>query len=976
MAHKKSKLAMGSIEYGDIYNRLCQKDADGKRVPVIRDDKFVRDQKIGRLVVDFGNDEFWFRPIRGTARRLTMQDVMTLIANDLVEFDDPSSREPLLRYLKQYEQRAATLEEAEVRAVTSREKASELKADTKLQKSVRRNTRIAKMTWTLAMLGLVIIAVFATMPGAKPAKATSTIAGVGQEMDVDSSSIQQASYIQALGDGTNLYGVVTNALTKEVGDTSSGTGTVNENIVINPSASSEPTHMRPLYYDKTSFYQTEVTPDSSGSSKTAIYLQNPNGYALGVSANQLMLLTGSGMTSTALLTPTAYTSKTADETQSEIESDQNDAASEMTSSSSSSSDDSDAKGSGMPDGWLGVDHASIGSDRVAVSYWYTKGDTGKTSDLHRRIAILNIKDVLASGTSKVSDMDIAQINYQDEDSNFYQPEISQDGDSKGSLYLLAYMKQDYDGNTGFFVRRIQTDEDVLSESYTNTFSTEDLTGSTDPITNYRLLGNRLFFEQSGYIWMMNLSEAKLSVSINGDQRTINRENPIKICKSSDIYASITSDEKRSADETNASVSPVAHYIPMTLTTDDGTEYGIVFVESDTGDLVFQPAVDMTTASSGRASGTGADSTANGVGSGDAAAIAKLLAENAQNGDGYDQNMEGTSVNLPSDIIGKNATDAIKELQALHFNVKTTGGTGVVTSCSPSGSAAYGSTITLTLGQQSTSDSTSTSTQSSAATTGRYRQVDYTLSDGTVQQDDGSDSSDSSDGTGDASTDDSSSSDDATTDSSQSDDDMVTTVQTQNASNDTANASNANASNSNASNSNANGTGNGRTNAIANENKNVTSSMNIDVGNGRIAIRDVKKDHATIVCFAVRGEQIVWIEKDADSNKRHIKFSPIYYKESRSTVNAYKAEKKAENALKDANGNGWDASNSNDTVTTGSSDSVSAQDNANDDNANATDTTDAASTADGSQQQTDATEQQQQDGQTTEASGVTPDQTQQ
>ena len=66
---RKSKMAMGSVEYGDIYSRLCETSDEGNRVPVLRDGKFVRDQRIGRLVVDFGNDAFWFRPLRGTAWR-------------------------------------------------------------------------------------------------------------------------------------------------------------------------------------------------------------------------------------------------------------------------------------------------------------------------------------------------------------------------------------------------------------------------------------------------------------------------------------------------------------------------------------------------------------------------------------------------------------------------------------------------------------------------------------------------------------------------------------------------------------------------------------------------------------------------------------------------------------------------------------------------------------------------------------------
>ena len=961
---RKSKMAMGSVEYGDIYSRLCETSDDGNRVPVLREGKFVRDQRIGRLAVDFGNDAFWFRPLRGTASKLSMQDVSSLVANDLIVFDNPASREPLIRYLMEYDRRAATLKEAEVRATESKEKAQALRADTKLQRSVRRNTRVAKLTWTLAMLGLVAIAYLATIPAQQPAPANATISGIGQDLGVDSDSLQQASYIQALGNGTELYGVVTNTTTKEVGDTSSGNGTVTEDIVFNPKASAQPIHMRPLYYDKSSFYQTQLTTDPSGESKTAIYLQNPNGYALGVSANQLMLVTGSGMTSTQLITPDAYTNKTADQAQSDIEDAQNNSASERTSHSKNGKSSSEASGSGMPNGWLGVDHASIGSDMVAASYWYTKGNSGKTSDKHRRIAILNIKDVLASGSSAVSSMDIAQINYQDLDSNYYAPEISQDTDSKGSTYLLAYMKQDYNGNTGFFVRRIQSDDDVLVESYTNTFSTQDLTGSTDPITNYRLLGNRLFFEQSGYIWMMNLSESKLSVTINGTQRTISRENAIRICQASDIYASVTSDEQRAADESGSIVQPVAHYTPMTLTTTNGTEYGIVFTESDTGDLVFQPAVDMTTAASGQTTGSGADSTANAVGSGDEAAIQELLAQNAQN-NGYDRNMEGTTVTIPEDIIGMRATDAISALQSLHFTVKTTGGTGVVTSVSPSGSALYGSTVTLTLSNPQTSDTT-TATQSSASSDGTYRQVEYSLGSGTpasvgnAQQNSGTSA-------GETTTIQTTPQQDANAANANGNAGGATNAK--NAGNAAANAGNATAGNNANASTNANGSNgsNGSNSSNSNNGNNsnaveaaATNAMQQDVGNGRIAIRDVQQDHATVVCFAVRGEQILWIEQDANSTTRHVKFSPIYYKDSRSTVAAYENAEAAQSALDNGNSDGSDAT----TVTTGIADSVTgqAQADATQQQGQAHPTGDTAQQQDAAATPTNAQQQQQQEQQ--------------
>lgn len=873
---KKSRMTQGTIEYGDVYNE--RRAEDGK--PVIIDGHFVRDQMIGRLIVDFGKNEFWMRPIvSSTAQRLSMQDVSSLVANDLIRFDQPSSRQRLIQYLMECDKRTRTLEEAEVKAIERKATAKELKEEGKLQRAVKRNTRVARITWTLAMVGFVTIAFVASMPGVTPASPSATISGVGQDYGVDSSQIQDATYIQALGNGTSLYGVVTNAKTKEVGDTDNGNSTVTENEVFTPTSSSQGMHLRPLYYDKASFYQSEMTVDTYDNSKAALYLQNPNGYALGVSANQVMLVYGQGFTTIPILTPETFTSKTALDTQNNIEDMQNKSAEERMSTSRVTRANNNATGAGMPKGWLGVDHASINNERVATSYWYTKDNTGKTEDKHRRIAVINIKDVLANGQNAVENMDIAQLNYQDKDSNFYGPEIAMDTDSKGTTYLLAYMKQDYNGNTGFFIRRIQSNEDILVESYTNTFSTQDLTGSTSPITNYKVFGNRLFFEQDGYIWMMNLAENKLTVMIDGNKRTVNRENPIKICKASDIYASITSDEQRESDETSTPVTPIAHYTPVSLITNDGKKhkkYGIVFVESDTNDLVFQPAVDMTTTSSDSGNGTGADSTADGVSSGDEAAIQRLLEEDNQKDRNSD--LDGTDVEIPN-LVGMKATDAIKTLQDLKFTVKTTGGTGTVTSYTPSGTGKYGSTVTLTLGGTAQNDANTNVSQSNALTTGIIKQTEYTLNSPVNN----------------------------TADTNQN------------------TTGNKNINTSNTTNTNNNGTADNKNNDKKGDNanksenaveNNATSAIQKDAGNGRIAIRDVQNDHATVVCYAVRGEQIIWIEKASDSNERSVKFSPVYYKDSRSTVEAYEADDAADSAItnetKDTNG---------DTTVVGTTDTV-------------------------------------------------------
>lgn len=878
---------MGSVEYGDVYSKV-QGD-DGR--PIHQGEKFVRGQVIGRLIIDFGNDEFWMRPIRGAASRLTFNDLSSLIANDLIEFDQPGYRKQLLQYLVEYNKRRTTLHENEMRRVAQHEKAQAMQADTKLQRSVRMNTRIARLTWTFAMIGMVAMVLLLSLPKEVPAPASATISGIGQELPVASDSLQSATYVQALGSGTKLYGVVIDAKTKEVGDTNGGNATITENEMYNPEASSQPMHLRPLYYDKASFYQTQLQVDTYGNSKTAIYLQNPNGYALGVSANQIMLTSGSGLNTIPVLTPDAYTDKSASDTQSSIEDSQADTAEQLTSMPTSSGEDTNAiDGSDMPDGWLGVDHASVNNERLAASYWYTKGNTGKTSDKHRRIAILNIKDVLANGISATSNMDIAQINYQDVDSNYYAPEISMDTDSNGTTYLLGYMKQDYDGNTGFFLRRIESNEDVLVESYTNTFSTQDLTGSSDPIGNYHFVGNRLFFEQSGYIWMMNVSDSKLTVSINGNQRTVSRENAIRICKSSDIYSSVTGDESRAANEAGVPVAPVAHYTPMDMRAGDSDEYGLVFVEAGTGDLIFQPAVDMTTASSAQGNGSGGASTANGVTSGDDAAVQNLIENDTSSSDKYDRNMEGTMVDIP-DVMGMTATEAIKTLEDLKFTVVTTGGTGVVVSCSPSGQAAYASTITLTLGNGQ-SPNGGTTGQSSANSAGRQEQLaGDAKASGTRQVV-------SLDQLGNVATNvvTKGVAGEDTNANALATDDSVNTQADENATNATDTDSGSDDANDNANDGDdsTNENGNGKaSNAI---DVDTTSAIANDEGNGRIAIRYAQKDHVAIVCFTIRGQQVVWIEADEGGATRHVKFSPIYYKDSRSTVEAYEEDENVQSAI--------------------------------------------------------------------------------
>ena len=839
---------MGSAEYGDVYS---EKKVNGKSVVTGDNKHFVRDIKIGRLVVDFSNNQFWLRPIRGTAQRLSASEVSSLVANDLIEFDQPAERQYLVSYLMELHNKKTALRDAEVRALSNGKKASEMKSEGKLHKSVKRNVRIAKVVWTLAMVGLVAVTYVATMPAEEPDTASPSISGVGQSFGVDSSELTGATYVQALGDGTSLYGVITNQKTKETSDTSSSTASVTENIMMSPTISSSPIHTRPLYYDNTSFRQTEITVDTSSNANDGVYLQDPNGYALGVPQNELVLVRGQGLSMTSIASPTAYADKTASDSSTAIEDAQKEAAESASKSSSSSSSDTtkNTTASEMPDGWIGFDDASISSKRIAGSYWYTKGSSGKQSDLHRRIVIYDISSTLdgtstsSSSSTDATTTDAAQLNYQDLDSNFYAPEISLDTTSNGSTYLLAYEKQDLNGNVGFFVRRIQNNEDILLESHTNTFSANDITGSNDLITNYHFIGNKMFYEQSGYIWMINMSASKLSVVVNGNDRTVSRENPVKICKASDVFASVSADEQQTATDHNTAATPIAHYTPMSITTADGIEYGITFIEASTGNLVFQPAVDITTASSGTNSGSGANSTANNVYSGTDAAVQNDMDKDAS-GSNTNSNLKGTMVTIP-DLIGKSASDAIAALKALGFNVTTTGENGVVTSMSPSGSAVYGATITLTLGQAGSTDGS----DANSTTTNPQEGLVSGYIDGMQQsaQNQGSTASMRSD--------------------------KKSLIRQVEYSLTNVGATSTAASGTSTTASTASGADTQSTSGTTSVGAVTTSS-----DSSRIIIRNVASDKATIVAFAVRGGQVLWIEQDVTSGTRQVKFSPIYYKD--------------------------------------------------------------------------------------------------
>lgn len=615
-------LALGRVEYGDVYSEL--RDDSGK-VVLDEDNSKIRDKKIGRLVVDFTKDEFWLRPFQGNAKRLTSDQVATLVANDLVIFDQPSSKKSLTTYLMKREERIETVRKAELDKARNAHKLHDMVEDRRLFVRAKRAGIIARVAWVIAMAGFVGLAFVVSVPrGGEVGNSVSapTIEGEGQDYGVDSSLLSDATYIEAIGSATNMYGVITDHGIRETGDTDAST--VKENILTKPSISSEPLHMRPLYYDKSSFMQTKPEPNLSDGSKTAIYLQNPLGYSLGVPANELLIIGGNNLAAVKVLSPAEYRDRSAAETASDIERSQQEAIQLLAGRVNSTYGTTGLEAGAMPAGWLGLDDASYDGERIAVSYWHTEDNSGRKEDLRRRIALLDVGDVLTDGEAALPSMGIAQLNYQDTDSQFYDPVVSLDPTSNGTTYLLAYRKRDYAGNEGTFLRRIRSNEDVLLEKYSNTFSTSDLTDSDADITNISFIGSKMFFEQSNSIWMLDCSEKELSIDVSGQSRVVKRKAPVEIAKVSEMRTVLTEDDKARYEARNETPVPTARYMPMALTTRDGIQYGIVFVEAESGNLVFKAVEDMIAASANDASGTGSDSTADGVYSGDAAAIREGL----------------------------------------------------------------------------------------------------------------------------------------------------------------------------------------------------------------------------------------------------------------------------------------------------------------------------------------------------------------
>lgn len=616
MADKARKY--GTFEYGEVYDFDRETGGRGTRV--------------GKLIVDQDNERFYVKPDGANARNIAHERVNWMLANDLIDFYQEDSQTLLIDYMMRIEETSNAIKENRRKQYATERATKALQENTKLIRKTKRRARMAKFFWALGCLTIVGLGVIMAIPTPEPAPAERSIAGVGMQYPVDDEILQDATYMTAIGNGAELYGMILDNEIIESGQQNSNESTIKENVLINAGVSTTyPIHMRPLYYDRSSFYQTQLVLNDSEGGSSGILLQNPNGYSLGKPANELVLFGGRGMSSIVVSSPDSFQAQTASEAARAIEEAQEQAAQAAIGRGSNTKAEEEYLAAQMPDSWNGYDYADIDSNVVAASYWYTKDSTLHREDLKRRVVIWNISNVYNKGADGVSELEPIQMNYQDRDSDFYNPVVSLSPSSNGSRYWIGYTKKSLSGSEGFFIREYENAEDILLESYDNTYSTKDLTGNEYPITNYQLNGDRLFFEQQGYIWVMDLSKA--SISVDGTQRTIKKENPIRICKSSEIRPTVSRDEQRIASIENATTVPVSHYQVLTMTTDNGNiEYGIAFIESDTGNLVFQPCDGASVAAAEEHEGAGADTSSLDVSSSDEAALEKALREEAERND--------------------------------------------------------------------------------------------------------------------------------------------------------------------------------------------------------------------------------------------------------------------------------------------------------------------------------------------------------
>lgn len=791
--------SIGKVEIGDIY----EDTESGRRV------------KIGRLSVDQGSNEFFQKPVgrRGRATRLSAEDVATMLSQGKIVCDQQSAKTDLINYIRVLTESRNSVHDAEIERIKNRQRTEEMDRNKRIHAKVKRKVHVARLFWLLACGTMVATVFIASIPAPSPAPAKQTIAGEGQNYGIDSDALSDSTYIEAMGSGSTMYGIVTDQNIVENGQESSGESAIKENAMFTPAVSkTQPLHMRPLTYDKQTFYQTAIKTNDIDGGSTGVYLQNPNGNSLGVASNELVLAGGAGLGTIIVSSPEKYEDKSASTTAKDIEQQQQQAATDSTSSSGSS----DMPGGKMQEGWNGFDACDIDGNVIVGSYWYTKDASLEKKDLKRRIAVFNVKDVLAGSSDAISDLEAVQLNYQDFDNDYYNPVVSESPASNGSTYWIGYTKQTEDGDTGFFIRRYENNNDLLMEDYENTFSTSDITGNSDPITNYTLFGDKLFYEQRGAIWVIDLS--KLSANVDDYKRKIERENPVKIVDVIDMRASTTRDEQHIADLMGETVKPSCHYKVMTITTSKGVEYGIVFIDAQTGDLIYQPCYTMTTAASAVNNGGNTDSsTADEVTDLNEARIEELREEKEKKSNPSSSKNSNSDDEKDGSSSSKNKSKENSEDSGKAGDITMTG--YHVDSAARVMLAASGSKANLS-----------------------YRQA----------ADEETGSADSSN-TGDGENENENSNGGFADDSENENADNSASV----------NANKAKSKNLSSS--------------LGDDD---TEEDRGTALTGRVIIRKGTKNNISILSYTIRGEQVVWLEeKQDDTKKREIRLSPIYYKDT-------------------------------------------------------------------------------------------------
>lgn len=811
--------SIGKVEIGDIY----EDTESGRRV------------KIGRLFVDQGSNEFFQKPVgrRGRATRLSAEDVATMLSQGKIVCDQQSAKTDLINYIRVLTESRNSIHDAEIERIKNRQRTEEMDRNKRIHAKVKRKVHVARLFWLLACGTMVATVFIASIPAPTPAPAEKTIAGEGQNYGIDPDALSDSTYIEAMGSGSAMYGIVTDQNIVENGQESSGESAIKENAMFTPTVSkTQPLHMRPLTYDKQTFYQTAIKTNDINGGSTGVYLQNPNGNSLGVASNELVLAGGAGLGTIIISSPEKYEDKSASTTAKDIETQQQQAANDSKSSNSSS----DMPGGKMQESWNGFDACDIDGNVIVGSYWYTKDASLEKKDLKRRIAVFNIKDVLAGSSDAVSDLEAVQLNYQDFDNDYYNPVVSESPASNGSTYWIGYTKQTEDGDTGFFIRCYENNNDLLMEDYENTFSTSDITGNSDPITNYTLFGDKLFYEQRGAIWVIDLS--KLSANVDDYKRTIERENPVKIVDVIDMRASTTRDEQHIADLMGETVKPSCHYKVMTITTSKGVEYGIVFIDAQTGDLIYQPCYTMTTAASAVNNGGNIDSgTADEVTDLNESRIEKLREEKENKSKPSSSTSSNSNNEEDGNADAKNKNNGNSEDSGKAGDITMTG--YHVDSAARVMLAANGSKTNLS-----------------------YRQA-------ADEETDSADSSDTGSGNDNAT--------DGYATGGESDNSNESESKNENSNDELANGS-----------KNENADDSASANADKAKAKNLNSSLGDDdteedrgtALTGRVIIRKGTKNNISILSYTIRGEQVVWLEeKQDDTKKREIRLSPIYYKDT-------------------------------------------------------------------------------------------------